>query len=122
MTDYKDKRASERFSINAQSSCDFASPVLEDFGPVKVKNVSTDGIGFITSERVGPGLLLASFLHFLTVSPFCISFLLLLPAIEQHASRMAAYACKISFSTFVLLSWPHQGMMLWSLSSLILFP
>ena len=62
------------------------------------------------------------FLHFLPASSFFISFLLLLPAIEQHASWMAAYACKVTSPTCVLLPWPHQDMMLWSLSSLILFP
>lgn len=58
MADFSDKRAAERFPINANSSCDFVSPVLEDFGPVKVKNVSSDGVGLISSQRLDAGLMI----------------------------------------------------------------
>ena len=37
----------------------FASPVLEDFGPVKLKNVSLKGVGLVTGERLSIGLMLA---------------------------------------------------------------
>lgn len=57
--DFKEKRRAERFPVNVDSKCDFASPVLEDFGPVKVKNLSTDGIGFFTTHNLSPGLLMA---------------------------------------------------------------
>ena len=53
-----DQRAVERFPINANSKCDFASPVLEDFGPVRVINVSNQGVGFITTEEVHTGLMM----------------------------------------------------------------
>ena len=59
MAQPKDQRAAERFTVNLHASCDFVSPVLEDFGPVRIKNVSSDGIGLITSEPLVEGLLLA---------------------------------------------------------------
>ena len=59
MADYEEKRAAERFPVNPPSTCDFASPVLEDFGPVKIRNVSTDGIGLTISQQVAPGMLMA---------------------------------------------------------------
>lgn len=58
MAEPNDRRAVERFPVNAQTACDFASPVLEDFGPVRIKNVSTDGIGLIVSQQLERGLLL----------------------------------------------------------------
>jgi hypothetical protein len=54
-----DRRAAERFLVNADSSCSFVSPVVEDFGPAKIKNVSMDGIGLLLTRRVEPGALLA---------------------------------------------------------------
>ena len=59
MAEFEEKRAAQRFPINPQSTCDFASPVLEDFGPVKIRNVSTDGIGLMISQPVAPGMLMA---------------------------------------------------------------
>ena len=58
MAKLPDKRQSERIAVNATSRCDFASPVLEDFGPVKIQNVSLEGIGLIVSHNLTPGLLL----------------------------------------------------------------
>jgi len=34
------------------------SPVVENFGPVKIKNISADGIGLLAMRRVEPGALL----------------------------------------------------------------
>jgi len=59
MPDFKDQRQSERFPVNSSSTCDFVSPVLEDFGPVKIKNISSLGIGLLMSHHLQPGLLLA---------------------------------------------------------------
>ena len=59
MPDPKDQRASQRFPPNGNSGCDFASPVLEDFGPVRLKNLCLEGVGLIVPERLEPGLLLA---------------------------------------------------------------
>ena len=59
MTDQSDRRAAERFPVTADTACVFLSPVLEDFGAVRIKNVSSDGIGLVVSQKVEPGLLLA---------------------------------------------------------------
>jgi len=59
MPDFKEQRQFERFPVNSSSTCDFVSPVLEDFGPVKIKNISTEGIGLLMSHHLQPGLLLA---------------------------------------------------------------
>lgn len=54
-----DRRAAERFPVTAGTTCPFASPVVEDFGPVRVRNVSMDGIGLLLARRVEVGTLLA---------------------------------------------------------------
>ena len=58
MAGFQEKRATERFAVNAHVDCAFASPVLEDFGNVKITNISTSGIGLIITEPVAPGMLL----------------------------------------------------------------
>jgi hypothetical protein len=45
--------------VTADTSCVFVSPVFENFGPAKIKNVSMDGIGLVLSRRLEPGALLA---------------------------------------------------------------
>jgi hypothetical protein len=59
MSDPIDRRAAERMAASADTTCAFVSPVVEDFGPAKVKNVSMDGIGLVVTRRVEPGSLLA---------------------------------------------------------------
>lgn len=59
MTDFAERRTSERFPVNAQAACPFLSPVVENFGPVKIKDVSMAGIGLIISRRVDPGSLVS---------------------------------------------------------------
>jgi hypothetical protein len=59
MSDPIDRRAAERIPASTDTSCGFVSPVVEDFGPAKVKNVSMEGIGLIVTRRVEPGSLLA---------------------------------------------------------------
>src|SRR5947209_6489933 len=59
MDDYEEKRTAERFPVSPNVTCSFASPVLEDFGPVKIKNISTSGVGLIVSQVLAPGMLLA---------------------------------------------------------------
>lgn len=59
MADYIERRATERFKVNADTSCPLVSPVAEDFGPVKIRDVSMEGIGLLTSKKVEPGTLLA---------------------------------------------------------------
>lgn len=55
----KEQRESERFPVAASAACAFASPVLEDFGPVRLKNISTKGVGLITTQPLHAELLLA---------------------------------------------------------------
>ena len=59
MSDASERRTSERFPVNSQTACTFLSPVLEDFGSVRIKNVSSEGIGLVVGQRLEPGLLLA---------------------------------------------------------------
>ena len=59
MAEQADRRAVERFPVNADASCPMASPVVEDFGPVKLRDVSMHGIGLLLSRRVEAGALLA---------------------------------------------------------------
>jgi hypothetical protein len=54
-----DPRAAGRFPVNAGAACSFASPVVEDFGPVRLLNVSMAGVGLRLSGRVEPGTVLA---------------------------------------------------------------
>jgi hypothetical protein len=54
-----DRRAGERFPVNADTTCPFLSPVAEDFGPVRIRDVSMQGIGLLVSRRVEVGALLA---------------------------------------------------------------
>src|SRR6516164_330127 len=58
MPDESDRRAHERFPVNADTRCLFGAPVAEEFGPVKIKNVSMGGIGLLLSRRPEPGSLL----------------------------------------------------------------
>jgi hypothetical protein len=55
----KEQRESERISATASAACVFASPVLEEFTPPRLKNVSTKGIGLIANQSLEVGLLLA---------------------------------------------------------------
>jgi hypothetical protein len=55
----EERRAEERFPTVPQADCSFASPVLEDFGKVKVMNISCSGIGLIATDALAPGMLLA---------------------------------------------------------------
>jgi hypothetical protein len=59
MSEPTDRRAAERLLTSPEASCSFLSPVVEDFGPAKIKNISTDGVGLLMSRRVETGTLLA---------------------------------------------------------------
>lgn len=59
MADPSDRRASERLPAGADAACSFVSPVVEDFGPARIKNVSLEGIGLIVTRKVESGALLA---------------------------------------------------------------
>jgi hypothetical protein len=53
-----DRRAAERMPVNSGTGCGFASPMVEDFGPAKIRDVSLDGVGLIVMRRVEVGSLL----------------------------------------------------------------
>jgi hypothetical protein len=57
--DPADRRQAERFPVTADTTCSFASPVLEDIGPVRIRNISTDGIGLLMTHQMEEGTLLA---------------------------------------------------------------
>ena len=54
-----DRRAAERFPPSGDACCPFVSPVAEDFGPARIKDISADGISLLTSRRAEVGTLLA---------------------------------------------------------------
>ena len=59
MPDPKDRRAAERMAVSATTSCGFAGPVTEDFGPAKIRDVSMEGVGLLLMRQVAVGSLLA---------------------------------------------------------------
>ena len=59
MADPADRRAAERYPVNSNATCPFLSPVVEDFGPVKIRDVSMQGVGLLVNRRVEPGAVLA---------------------------------------------------------------
>ena len=59
MADPADRRAAERFQVTADTACTFVSPVVEDFGPARIKNISMDGIGLLMTRRVEAGSMVA---------------------------------------------------------------
>jgi hypothetical protein len=59
MSDPNGRRAAERFPVNADTSCSFLAPVVEDFRPAKILNLSMEGIGLLVSRPVDAGSLLA---------------------------------------------------------------
>jgi len=54
-----ERRAAERYPVNTDATCPFLSPVTEDFGTVKIRDISMQGIGLLVSRRVEPGTVLA---------------------------------------------------------------
>ena len=53
-----DRRAAPRMAVNAGTSCGFVGPVAEDTGPVKIRDVSMEGIGLVLMRSVAAGSLL----------------------------------------------------------------
>lgn len=58
-----DRRASERMSVNAGTRVGFVARVVDDIGPVKIRDVSLEGIGLLLSKSVpvGTGLVMGLF-------------------------------------------------------------
>ncbi len=59
MPESLDRRRVERLPVNAHTTCSFVSPVSEDSGPAKIKDVSPEGVGLVVTRRVEVGALLA---------------------------------------------------------------
>jgi hypothetical protein len=59
MTDPADRRATERFPINAGSSCSFVSQIVEIIGSVRIKDISMDGVGLLMSRKLEAGAMLS---------------------------------------------------------------
>jgi hypothetical protein len=59
MSESVDRRAEPRYPVNADACCTFLSPVVKDFGPVKIRDISMAGIGLLLSRRVEVGAMLA---------------------------------------------------------------
>jgi hypothetical protein len=59
MAGKEERRTSERYPVNTDTSCPLVSPVVEDFGAVKVRDVSMEGVGLIVRKRVEVGALMA---------------------------------------------------------------
>lgn len=58
MAEQVDRRVMERYKVSADVSCPFVSPVLEDFGTVKIRDVSMHGVGLVMHHHVEPGIVL----------------------------------------------------------------
>jgi hypothetical protein len=59
MAENVNRRSQERIPVSTDVSCSFVSPVVEDFGAGKIKDISMQGIGIILVRRVEVGTTLA---------------------------------------------------------------
>jgi hypothetical protein len=57
-TDLDDRRATPRYPVNTLTSCPYVLPVVEDIGPSRIKDISTEGIGLLCSRAVEPGAMI----------------------------------------------------------------
>ena len=58
MADSADRRASERMAVTSGTSCSSVGRVVDDVGPVKIRDVSMQGIGLVLSKTIQPGAVL----------------------------------------------------------------
>lgn len=54
-----DRRAAERMPVTSGTACSFAGRVVDDVGPVRIQDVSLEGVGLILVRRVDVGALLS---------------------------------------------------------------
>lgn len=54
----EDRRAQERIPVNSRTGCAFAGRMVDDVGPVKIRDVSLDGIGLVLMRAVPVGAVL----------------------------------------------------------------
>lgn len=59
MADPIDRRASERMTVGPRTVCPAAGRIIEDVGPVKVRDISLTGIGLVLLRSVEAGTALA---------------------------------------------------------------
>jgi hypothetical protein len=59
VTKQPDRRAEERYPVSTDAACPFLSPVVEDFGAVRIRDVSMHGVGLLVARRIEPNTLLA---------------------------------------------------------------
>ena len=55
MTGSGDRHAIERLPIGADTSCSFAAPVAADIAGLKIRDVSMNGIGLISIQKIDVG-------------------------------------------------------------------
>jgi hypothetical protein len=53
-----DRRAVERVAVTSDTTCSFVSPLVEDFGAARVRDISLNGIGVILGRKIEVGTLL----------------------------------------------------------------
>lgn len=58
MSDPADRRAAERIPVSAGTTCSRVARVVEDLGPVKIRDVSMQGIGLLLMRSVAAGSML----------------------------------------------------------------
>jgi len=59
IADSADRRASERIPVTKGTSCAFVGRMVDDVGPVKIRDVSLQGIGLVLMRSVPVGTVLA---------------------------------------------------------------
>lgn len=59
MAESADRRNVERMPVGAGTECSFVGRIIEDIGPVKVRDVSMQGVGLVLLKPVEIGSLLA---------------------------------------------------------------
>jgi c-di-GMP-binding flagellar brake protein YcgR len=80
----QERRASERFACNLETTCQLPKGVWDDPWPAKVRNISKGGVGLVLQRRFEPGTLLVFELES-AVQGFAKTFL----ARVRHATRHA---------------------------------
>ena len=58
MSESADRRAVERIAVTSGTSCSFISPVVEDFGAARIRDISLNGIGLVVARKLEVGTLL----------------------------------------------------------------
>ncbi len=53
-----DRRQTHRYQVSSGTGCDIALQVLDDIGTVRVRDVSTIGIGLLVDRAIEPGTVL----------------------------------------------------------------